>query len=358
MFVYKLENIDVNEKQAQLVKMYVKNNDYVEKGDLLCSLETTKVIFDVEAESSGYVEFFIGEGDKVKFGEVLYVIKDSTEDIYKIEESKNYKGDTNKMNFILTKKAQEYLRLNNIKIENIEHKCKGKKLIKLNDLKRILKLDSNEIGTRVDIINNRKRVVIIGAGPGGEVVADILLSNTDYEIIGFVDDNPRKNFQFYGIKVIYENVKKFPFKFNKDLYDGVILAIAGNMELRKDIYNLYKKEGINFVNVIDRNVVIGRNVKMGDGNIIGANTYIGTSTIIGNNNRLAASVNIDHHNKIGDHNLFGPNFSSPGIVSIGNLNKFGANSSLSNYIKIGNNNTLMNNVSIYRNIGNNQIIKR
>ena len=51
LFVYKLENIDVNEKQAQLVKIYVKNNDYVEKGDLLCSLETTKVIFDVLASS-------------------------------------------------------------------------------------------------------------------------------------------------------------------------------------------------------------------------------------------------------------------------------------------------------------------
>ena len=66
MFVYKLENIDVNENQAQLVKIYVKNNDYIKKGDLLCSLETTKVIFDVEAQVSGYVEFFVKEGDKTK----------------------------------------------------------------------------------------------------------------------------------------------------------------------------------------------------------------------------------------------------------------------------------------------------
>lgn len=358
MFVYKLENIDVNENNAQLVKIYVKNNDYIKKGDLLCSLETTKVIFDVEAQVSGYVEFLVKEGDKTKFGKILYVIKEHAADSFGVKEVKNYKDDINKTNFILTNKAQKYLRLNNINIKDIENKFKGKKLIKLNDVKSILQLDLNNTGPKIETINNRKRVVIIGAGAGGEVVADILLSNTDYEIIGFVDDNPRKNFQFYGIKIIYDDVKKFPFKFNKDLYDGVILAIAGDMELRKDFYNLFKKEGIDFVNAIDRNVVIGRNVKMGNGNIIGANTYIGTSTIIGNNNRLAASVNIDHHNKIGDHNLFGPNFSSPGIVSIGNLNKFGANSSLSNYIEIGDNNTVMNNVSIYRNIGNNQIIKR
>lgn len=359
MFVYKLENIDVNEKQAQLVKIYVKNNDYVEKGDLLCSLETTKVIFDVESEISGYVEFFIGEGDKVKFEEVLYVIKDSKEDsVVGIKESKNYEANMNKTNFILTKKAQEYLQLNNIKIKDIEHKCKGKKIIKLNDLKSILESDLNKIGTRVGIINNRKRVVIIGAGAGGEVVADILLSNSDYEIIGFVDDKPRKNFKFYGIEIIHENIRNFPFEYNKKLYDGVILSFASDMNLRKEIFELYKREGINFINSIDKNVIIGRNVNIGEGNFIGTNTYIGTSSEIGNNNWIAASVSIDHHNKIGNHNLFGPNFSSPGIVSIGNLNKFGANSSLSNYVKIGNNNVIMNNVSIYRNIGDNQIIKR
>jgi len=358
LFVYKLENIDVNENQAQLVKIYVKKNDYIKKGDLLCSLETTKVIFDVEAQVSGYVEFFVKEGDKIKFDETLYVIKEHASDSFKIKEVKNYKDVINKTNFILTNKAQEYLRLNNINVKDIENKCKGKKLIKLNDVKSILQLDLNNIGTKVETINNRKRVVIIGAGAGGEVVADILLSNTDYEIVGFVDDKPRKHFKFYGIEVIYENIRKFPFEYDKKLYDGVILSFASDMNVRKEIFELYKREGINFINMIDKNVVIGRNVRIGEGNFIGANTYIGTSSIIGNNNWIAASVNIDHHNKIGDNNLFGPNFSSPGIVKIGNLNKFGANSSLSNYIKIGDNNTVMNNVSIYRNIGNNQIIKR
>lgn len=202
-----------------------------------------------------------------------------------------------------------------------------------------------------------ERVIIIGAGKGGEVVADTLMGNTDYKIIGFVDDNPKNNFQFYNIRVIYKNIKTFPFEFDRNLFDGVIISIASDMYLRKNIYNLYKKENISFINVIDKNAVIKRNVKIGDGNVIGANTYIGTSTIIGNNNWIAASVNIDHHNKIGNHNLFGPNFTSPGVVSIGDSNIFGANSSLSNYIKIGNNNIIMNNIAIFRDIRNNQNLK-
>lgn len=358
MFEYRLETIDVNEEQAQIVKMYVKNNEYVKKGNMLCSLETTKIIFDVEAKISGYVVFFVQEGAKIKFGEILYVIKKKAEDIVEIKKKKNLEENININKFMLTKKAEKYLQYENVKIEDIKSKFKGKKIIKVNDIKNILKLGIIKKGTNIITINNCKRIVIIGAGAGGELVADILLSNTDYEIIGFVDDNPRKKFQFYNIKVIYKDVRTFPFKFNRDLFDGVILSFASDMDLRKDIFNLYNKEGINFVNAIDKNVIIGRNVKIGNGNVIGANTYIGTSTIIGNNNWIAASVSIDHHNEIGNHNLFGPNFSSPGIVSIGNLNKFGANSSLSNYIKIGNNNVIMNNVAIYKNIQDNKNIKR
>ena len=202
MFEYRLETIDVNEEQAQIVKVYVKNNEYVRKGNMLCSLETTKVIFDVEAKISGYVVFFVQEGAKIKFGEILYVIKKKAEDIVEIKKKKNLEENIN--SFMLTKKAEKYLQYENIKIEDIKSKFKGKKIIKVNDIKNILKSDIVKKGTNIRTINNRKRIVIIGAGAGGELVADILLSNTDYEIIGFVDDNPRKNFQFYNIKVIYK----------------------------------------------------------------------------------------------------------------------------------------------------------
>ena len=207
-------------------------------------------------------------------------------------------------------------------------------------------------GKRKEI--NTKRIVIIGAGTGGEVIADTLRWNVDYKVIGLVDDDPIK--RYFNFCVIHNNIKKFPYEFDRSLYDAVIISIASDMKLRKEIFELYKSKGIKFINAIDKSAVIGGNVKIGEGNFIGANTYIGTSSIVGDNNWIAASVNIDHHNKVGNHNLFGPNFSSPGIVTIGNSNKFGANSSLNNYAVIGDNNIILNNVSVYKKVGNGQVI--
>ncbi len=365
MYSCPLEVVDVNETEAEIVEIYINNNEYVKKGDTVCTVETTKVAIDIEAQESGYIEFLFKKNDKVKFGEILFIIKESeTEAVVqhtnKVEENPGAdRADEGEM--VITKKAREFMAANGIKEKDI-----GKKgLIKLEDVKELLDLqyESQKTspkaleGTKGWIVNNRKRIVIIGGGAGGEVVADILLDNPECEVVGFIDDNPRENFSFYGIKVIYDNIRKFPFEFDRSMYDAVIISFVRDLKGKKEIFDLYTGQGIPFINAIDKSVRIGRNTRFGTGNVIGANVYIGTSTEIGNNNWVAASVNIDHHNVVGDHNLFGPNFASPGVVKIGNFNMFGANSSLNNCVEIGNDNIIMNNMSVYRNVKDNEVIK-
>lgn len=354
MYQQRLETIDVNDTGAQVTRIYLENNEWVDKGDLVCTVETTKVTLDIEAEKAGYIELLTKEGEKIKFGSIIFVIKKNKDDKVNIEKEPVEKNK----DFVLTRKAEEYVINNNINLEEFKDKLRGKSLIKLKDIEEILgeKSESNK-GLTARLVNNRKRIVIIGGGSSGEVVADILMDYPEYEVIGFVDDNPREGLDFYGIKVIFDNIRSFPYEYDKNKYDAVIISFGGDLKIKKEIFALYRKEGIQFINAIDKSARIGRNTKLGVGNVIGAQAYIGTSTEIGDNNWIAASVNIDHHNKIGSHNLFGPNFTSPGIVEIGDLNKFGANASLSNYVKIGNNNLIMNNVSIYNNIGDNKQIK-
>lgn len=358
MYKYILENIDVNENSAEITKIYV-NNEYVEKGKTICTFETTKVTIDIEAEESGYVEFLYSENDKVKFGEIVFVIKENAEESFESQSNKVEKFTENEDEITITKKAKEFMEKNNISINEVKENIKKEGAIKLRDVEELHKKNLNKKRpvSRCEVVNNRERVIILGAGTAGEVVADILLDNPRYEIVGFVDDNPRENFKFYGIEVVYNNVKEFPCKFDRSLYDAVIISFGGNLKSKNEIYNIYKNEGIRFVNAIHKTVVLSRNIKIGEGNVIGANAYIGTSTCIGNNNWIAANANLDHHNNVGNSNLFAPNFTSPGIVNIGSMNKFGANSSLSNHITIGDSNIVMNNMSVYKNLGNNEIIK-
>jgi UDP-3-O-[3-hydroxymyristoyl] glucosamine N-acyltransferase len=190
-----------------------------------------------------------------------------------------------------------------------------------------------------------QNIIIIGAGKGGEVIADTLRG---YRIIGYLDDNVKR------ADIIYHDIRAYALI--DKLRDTVFISIASNMKLRQHLFELYKNEGIQFINAIHPTAVIEPSVILGEGNFIGANVYIGTGTVIGNNNWIASGVTIDHHNRIGNHNLFGTGFCSPGIVEIGDCNRFGANASLSNYTKIGNNNVILNNAWASGKVGDNQVI--
>lgn len=358
MITIKVPTIDVNEEACNIADVYFENGESVEKDDVLLVVETTKATEDILAPEAGIIHYQVKKEEKVPFGNEICLVFSNQEEYQDFLQNKSSEEKLNiSSDFTLTKKAQEYIKKNNIDFETIK-KSFNKKVLKVDDIKSIINQDQSKTTSHLSkpLINNRKKIVIIGAGAGGEVVADILLDYPEYEVIGFVDDNPREDFQFYGIQVIHNNIKNFPFEF-KGEYDAVIISFTRNLNLRKEIFELYQKEGISFVNAIDKSVKIGRNTKIGEGNIIGAFCYIGTSTIINDNNWIGACVNIDHHNVLGSHNLIGPNFTAPGIVSIGDLNKVGANASLGNYVQIGNENIILNNKSVVSNLTDKQIIK-
>src|SRR5512135_3032862 len=64
--------INPNEPGARLVALFVSPGQHVERGDKLCTLETTKSTVELSAETSGYVvglTFMVGQG--VQAGEIL-----------------------------------------------------------------------------------------------------------------------------------------------------------------------------------------------------------------------------------------------------------------------------------------------
>jgi acetyltransferase-like isoleucine patch superfamily enzyme len=343
-------NIDVNEDSATIVDIYIENGEKVQKEDIICSIETTKVVEDISANFPGYLFFPKKIGDRVKYNEVLFYIRDTIEEKIDIKEN-NAKKDFTIINK-LTNKAKKFIEDHEIDITKFADSLQNYNNIKVSDIEKIIHSKNN-----YNYDNYVKRILIIGAGTSGEVVADILLDNPKYRIVGFVDDSPLENFSFYNIPIIANNIRSIVEPEIRKMFDAVVISFGGDLNKKHDIFLELKESGISFINAIDKTAKIGRNVSLGFGNVIGANTYIGTSTAIGDNNWIASSVNIDHHNRVGSSNLFGPGFVSPGKVEIGSKNMFGANSSLSNKVIIGNHNTIMNNIAVYKNIEDDQVIK-
>ncbi len=59
---------------TKLVEWKVKKGDWVERGTIVLSIETAKTSWDVEAETSGYLDILVEEGNEVPVGTLVGVI--------------------------------------------------------------------------------------------------------------------------------------------------------------------------------------------------------------------------------------------------------------------------------------------
>ena len=159
------------------------------------------------------------------------------------------------------------------------------------------------------------RVVIVGAGGHGQVVADVLLSarraGSDWEPTGFVDDNPAllgRSFLALPVIGLVETLGTIP-------HDGVVVAIGDN-HLRRSIFDLLQQRGEHFIIARHPSAVIASDVELGPGTMICAAVVVNTGTTIGSNVILNTACSIDHHNRIGDHVHVGPGTRAGGAVTV------------------------------------------
>lgn len=166
-----------------------------------------------------------------------------------------------------------------------------------------------------------KKIVIIGAGGHGRVVADIAKA-CGYEKIVFLDDA--------DVPLISGKVSDFV-KF-KEGY-SFIVAI-GNSRIREVVQQELIENECNVVTLIHPSSVIGSNVSFGVGTVVMAGTVINNGTIIGNGVIINTSSSVDHDNVIRDYTHISVGAHLAGTVSVGEHTWIGAGATVSNNICI------------------------
>lgn len=173
-----------------------------------------------------------------------------------------------------------------------------------------------------------KRIIIIGAGGHGKVVADIARNN-EYDEILFLDDNPNINKCYnYAIVGNISDAKSY-----KE-YDFVIAI--GNSEVRKSVQEKLENEGLNIVSLIHPNAVIGEYIKIEKGTVVMAGAVINPNTIIGKGCIINTCSSVDHDCNIGDFSHIAVGAHIAGTVNIGKETFIGAGATIINNINICN----------------------
>ncbi len=143
----------------------------------------------------------------------------------------------------------------------------------------------------------KNKIVIIGAGGHGKVVADAILKQGKFTLLGFFDDNKPINVIYYnGFSVIG---KSTDLEKIKTITDFFIVAI-GNNEIRKSVYeNL--KHFIEPAIIIHPSAIISPSVSIEKGTVILANTVINADASIGENCIINSLSLIDHETNVGNN---------------------------------------------------------
>ncbi|OEU70972.1 MAG: transferase [Desulfovibrio sp. S3730MH75] len=177
-----------------------------------------------------------------------------------------------------------------------------------------------------------KKIIIMGAGGHGQVVADALLLMDGAVPVAFLDENPAViGKEILGIPVPGGNSSLSDIE-----HDGVVIAL-GNNGLRKRIFAELTEAGETLFTIIHPSAVISPSVKVGAGCMILAGAVINTGAEIKDNTIINTNSTIEHHNVIGPHSHIAPGSTLGGEVTVGEESMVGIGATVLPRVKIGNN---------------------
>lgn len=104
----------VNDEFVSVVEVFYKDGEFVEIGDIIIELESSKAVFSVESEVSGYVKYFCKADDEVAVNKVIIAIYDKFPDDFNeiIQKDEKKEENNNITETVFSKKAEQYI-LNN-----------------------------------------------------------------------------------------------------------------------------------------------------------------------------------------------------------------------------------------------------
>jgi len=175
-----------------------------------------------------------------------------------------------------------------------------------------------------------KKKLIIFPFNGNGIEALDCINFEDFDLVGFVDDDPQKKSEQYDIYT-REILLKY-----KEFY---VLAVPGSAESyrkRKEIItSLGLKDFGRYITAIHPNASIGRNVKIGANCLIMAGVVITSNAQIKNHVCVLPNTVIHHDSVVNDYTLIGSNVVVAGGTTIGESCYIGSGTNIINGISIG-----------------------
>lgn len=181
-----------------------------------------------------------------------------------------------------------------------------------------------------------KKLLLIGGGGHCKSIIDSLISGrNDFDQIGIIDTKEKVGTDISGIKIIGSDSEL------EELYDEgyryafISLGSVGNPDKRMKCYDYLRGIGYELPNIIDKDSIIAKEVKLECGIYVAKRVAINAGTQISECAIINTGAVVEHDCKIGKFVHIAPGSVVCGNVSVGDYSHIGANSTIIQGIKIG-----------------------
>ena len=177
-----------------------------------------------------------------------------------------------------------------------------------------------------------RKLIIIGAGGHGRVVADCAQQQGKYSQIVFLDDcfDERKENSEWQV---VGSVKDFP----QYIDEADFIVAFGNNRLRKDLLEQLRKAKANIVSLIHPSAVVSPHTFIGKGVVVFANAVINIGASIADGCIINTAATVDHDCELHQCIHVSPGANIAGGVHIAQLSWIGIGSTIVECITLADN---------------------
>jgi len=179
-------------------------------------------------------------------------------------------------------------------------------------------------------------IIGFGAGGHGRVLLDTILLRNEFEVIGFVDDNPALHGERVDGIPVLGGEAILPELFGRGVRH-VFLGVGGvgDNRPRAQVFEHLSRFGLIVVNVMHPATVISKTAVLGRGVAIMAGVVVNSGVEIGDNVILNTGALVDHDCRVEDHVHIAPGVVLSGGVRVGAYSHLGTGSSVRQNVSIG-----------------------
>jgi sugar O-acyltransferase (sialic acid O-acetyltransferase NeuD family) len=334
--------VNPNELEVKIVQVHVHEGMYIQRGDKICVLETTKATMEMTSEKDGYcVGIKVKEGEIVRAGEVFGYITDSLEEWQNLrKENGNHKEhllsqgyeESQGNNLRITKPALVLAKEHHINLDLLPKD----ELITTEYLHKYTLNQNQEFSLSINREEVRDNsIVIIGGGGHGKAVIELLRAIGTFHIVGILDDGIEPKKEILGVPVLgsvssLKELSKLGLKYAVNAVGGI-----SRMQNRKDIFDMITDAGLSNPPLIHPRAFIEPSSTISDGVQIFPLAYVGSLAKIGFGCIINTGAIVSHDCVLEDYVNLSPHATLAGEVHVGELTLIGMGATINLRVHIG-----------------------